>query len=73
MGPKYILAVGAPSGEDLEALTKLVEEGQLRAVVDRVYSLEDVRYDNDVAPDDSVLDGALLRHCSDFHFASCDT
>ena len=37
------MAIGVPGGEDLEALTKLVEEGRLRAVVDRVYPLEDVR------------------------------
>ena len=43
LGPRYMAAVGAPSGEDLEAITKLVEEGYLRAVVDQVFSLEDVR------------------------------
>ena len=37
------MAVGVPGGEDLEAIAKLVEEGRLRAVVDRVFSLEDVR------------------------------
>lgn len=43
LGPRYMAAVGAPSGEDLEVVTKLVEEGALRAVVDRVFDLEDVR------------------------------
>jgi len=43
LGPRYTMAIGVPGGEDLEALTKLVEEGRLRPVVDRVFSLEDVR------------------------------
>lgn len=43
LGPRYTMAVGVPGGEDLEAIAKLVEEGRLRAVVDRVFSLEDVR------------------------------
>lgn len=32
-----------PSGLDLEAVSKLVEEGKLRAIVDRMFPLENVR------------------------------
>ena len=42
-GPRYQPVVVQPSGLDLEVITKLVEEGKLRPVIDRLFKLEDVR------------------------------
>ena len=42
-GPRYQPVLVQPSGLDLEVITKLVEEGKMRPVVDRTFKLEDVR------------------------------
>ena len=42
-GPRYQPVLVQPSGLDLEVMSKLVEEGKLRPVVDRLFKLEDVR------------------------------
>lgn len=42
-GPRYGLVFVHPSGLDLEAVSKLVEGGKLRAVVDRTFPLDNVR------------------------------
>ena len=42
-GPRYHPVFVRPDGLDLELITKLAEEGKLRAVVDRVFKLEDAR------------------------------
>ena len=42
-GPRYQPVLVQPSGLDLEVISKLVEEGKMRAVVDRTFKLEDVR------------------------------
>lgn len=39
-----------PSGLDLQAVSKLVEEGKLRPVVDRIFPLEAVRRARDPRP-----------------------
>ena len=42
-GPRYQPVFVRPDGQDLEFITKLIEEGKLRPVVDRVFKLEDAR------------------------------
>ncbi len=42
-GPRYQPVFVRPDGLDLEYITKLIEEGELRPVVDRVFKLEDAR------------------------------
>ena len=42
-GPRYRPVFVRPDGLDLEFITKLIEEGELRPVVDRVFKLEDAR------------------------------
>ena len=42
-GPRYQPVFVRPDGLDLELITKLVEEGKMRPVVDRVFKLEDAR------------------------------
>ena len=43
LGPRYQPVVCAPSGPDMEVLSKMVEAGELRAVIDRTFPLDDVR------------------------------
>ena len=49
-GPRYRPVFVQPSGLDMEVITKLVEAGKLRAVIDRRFPLEDVRYAGPLNP-----------------------
>ena len=42
-GPRYRAVLVQPSGLDMAAVTKLVEEGKLHPVVDRTFPLDNVR------------------------------